>query len=81
MDRPHDSKSTGERFFYNRILSRLQERSNRLGKLHMREACRVLSLACPFSRQESEELLLQLQKLGLVQISGRYLYVRKVKIC
>ena len=70
-------KETGVDFFYNKILLRLRARCNCLGRLPLREAIRILSLAMPLTKVESETILFELQKAGTLQIEGRELYLKR----
>jgi len=66
--------------FYERVFERLVARSNNLGRLSRKETNRILSLAHPFSKAESDQLLEELQELGLLQITERTVYLKKVKV-
>ena len=76
-------KSTGVSpdsiFLFSKILSRLEDKANNLGRLSLKEAHRALSLALPFNSTEADQLLQELEKCGLIRIEGKSIFVDKVR--
>jgi len=82
MNSSQNNISTGRTesiFLFSKVLARLEDKANCSGRLSIREAHRALSLALPFNSTESDQLLRELEKCGLVRIEGRSIFLNKVK--
>jgi len=66
---------------YKKVLTRLEARANGFGKISKKEANRVLSLALPFTKLETSQLLKDLEEAGLLEVNPQFIKVKgQVKI-